>query len=228
MLSGLLPQMGKRTAVKIVEGEEDEKKHKLLRTEAERQVAAHVGAAQAMAATVLGRWLQAQWDEDIVTSAEERRKRRRSEVLVETGEEEEAMARNLELGRGDRRQRRESEVAEREAERRRRVASGRRPLHWRMAMGPVSERRLREPRWWQAEERERARAAQRARTAAREERQAEERRQRLERVMERGLADRKGGGGASGREGGGRGGDGRKEEVDGEAAGGGGAAEGDG
>ena len=109
----MLPQMGKLTAEAIVKGEKEEAKRRQLRTEAERQVAAHVLHAQEVAARVLGRWMQARWDEDATASAEVRRKRRRSEVLVEEGEEEEPMARHLELGRGERQQRRESEMQER-------------------------------------------------------------------------------------------------------------------
>ena len=89
----------------------------------------------------------------------------------------------LERGRSERHERRASEAEQRRAEAARRVASERRPLHVRMAVGPLALERLLRPRWWKQMEQQRQAEQQRRRQEQRKEEQRRQREARLEAVM---------------------------------------------
>lgn len=169
-LSGLLPQMGRRTAASITEGISDLKKQKEAKAKVQGAVLGHLTEVAVTVSQIMARWLEAQWGADAATPAASRRSfaEERDEVIEE----------HLERGRGERAEKRATVS---EARRRRQavqVNSEGRPLRTRISLGPVAQERLMRPRWWKQIIREREKAA------------AEERRKRLqqrkfEELMER-------------------------------------------
>ena len=169
--SGNLPTPGKRAREQMAggrrsggeaSGKAGDKAREAARRKVMRVAVRQLTEWAAAARGVVGRWMQAAWEEEQTATAATRKRR-----AEEPGEYDEAYAVDVHRGRGARAARRETVREERQREVAMRVASERRPRMTRVCLGPVAvERYIRPHAWWEEEQRQRRAAAFQGRVTA--------------------------------------------------------------